>query len=240
MPKRERSGAVTKPGARGGADQREAIQLKRMNARARPLPDHQIDAIILHRGIENLLDGGHQAMNFVEKENFARFERSEDGGQVALALEQRAGTGLDGDAQFVGDDLRERRLAQARRAVEQHVIERFAAAARGLDGDLDVFLHARLADVIGQALRANAGVEARVFIEGPRRIRCVVAARLWRITRLAALHGAGFTRRLARSASCRAAQLLQRGAQQRLKTVAGASSFVPAPSSTAFSAARRS
>ena len=106
-------------------------------------------------------------MNLIEKENFACFERREDGRQVALALEQRAGTGLDVDAQLVGDDLRQRSLAQSRRAVEQHVIERFAAAARGLDGDLDVFFHALLADEIGHALRAHAGVEPRVFVKRP-------------------------------------------------------------------------
>ena len=139
MPKRERSGAVISPARVVAPIERETVELKRMDARARPLTDHQIDPIILHGGIENLFDGGHQTMNLVEEENFARVERSENGGEVALALEERAGTGLDGDAEFVGDDLRERGLAQARRAVEQDVIERFAAAARGLDGDLRCF-----------------------------------------------------------------------------------------------------
>jgi hypothetical protein len=37
--------------------------------------------------------------------------------------------------EFVGDDVGERRLAQAGRAVEQHVIERLAARLGGLDGD---------------------------------------------------------------------------------------------------------
>ena len=104
-------------------------------------------------------------MNFIEEKNFALLERSEDRGQVALALEQRAGTGFNHDAQFAGDDLRERRLAQARRAIQQHVVERFAAAARRLDGDLDVLLHTRLADVVGKALRANARVNSRILIK---------------------------------------------------------------------------
>ena len=153
-------------GARGGADQREMVQVEGMNARARSLSDHQIDPIVFHRRIENLLDGGQQAMDLIEEENLARFERSENGGEVALALEERAGTGLDGDAELVGDDLRERGFAQAGRAVEQDVIERIAAAARGLDGDGDVFLHARLADEVGHGLGAHAGIEARVFVEG--------------------------------------------------------------------------
>ena len=47
------------------------------------------------------------------------------------------------DAHFVGENLRERGLAEAGRAVEQYVIERVAAAARGFDGDLEIFLDAR-------------------------------------------------------------------------------------------------
>ena len=82
-------------GARGRSDQREVVQLKRMDARARPLPDDQIDAVILHRGIEDFFDRGLQAMNLVEKKNFLRFERSQNRGQIAFAFEQRARTGLD-------------------------------------------------------------------------------------------------------------------------------------------------
>jgi len=47
-------------------------------------------------------------MNFVEEENFAQFERSENGGEIAFAFEERAGAGLDGNVEFVGNDLRER------------------------------------------------------------------------------------------------------------------------------------
>ena len=207
---------------------------------------------------------GNQAMNFVEKKYFALFERSEDRGQVALAFEQRAGTGFDDHAQFAGDNLRERRLAKPRRAVEQHVIERFAAAARRLDGDLDVFLHARLADVIGEAFRANARVNARVFIQrraGNDALRGLFHSRLascsgsHRLTsdasapdleysrsRFIALASASFLRyglvlnllQLVAAALSGRTQLLQRAAQQILKCFGAP--FLPARS-TACSAA---
>ena len=45
-----------------------------MDARAGPLADDEIDAKIFHRRIQNFLDGGLKAVNFVEKENFAQFE----------------------------------------------------------------------------------------------------------------------------------------------------------------------
>ena len=76
--------------ASGGADQSEAIQDERVNSCTRALSDHQIDAIVFHRGVQDFFDCGHEAMNFIEEENFALFEGREDRGQVALAFEQRA------------------------------------------------------------------------------------------------------------------------------------------------------
>src|SRR5215472_4561935 len=136
-----------------------------MNPRARALADHEIDAVVLHRGIHHFFDRWHEAMNFIEKENLARLERGQDRGQVPLALEKRPGAGLNVHAQLARDDLRERRLAEAGWAVEQNVIERLAATARRLDGNLDVLLHARLADVVSKARGANAGFDARVFVK---------------------------------------------------------------------------
>ena len=77
-------------GAGGGADEREMIQVEGMNARARALADDEIDAKIFHGRVENFLDGGLKAMDFVEKENFLGLERGEYGGEVAFAFEERA------------------------------------------------------------------------------------------------------------------------------------------------------
>ena len=59
------------------------------------LTDDEIDPVILHGGIENLFDCGKQAMNLVEEKHLADFERGENRGEIALALEQRTGTGFD-------------------------------------------------------------------------------------------------------------------------------------------------
>src|SRR5208283_3166400 len=101
-----------------------------------------------------------------EKEDFLFFEGGENGRKVAFAFEQRAGAGLDGNIEFVGDNLGQRGFAEARRTVEENVIEGFAAGTRGLDGDGDVFLYAFLADVFVEALGADGGVEASVVVNG--------------------------------------------------------------------------
>ena len=71
------------------------------------------------------------------------------------------GGGAKADAQLARHDLRERRLAEARRPGEQHVIERFAARLGRLDEHLEVGARLLLADELGKQLR-------------PQRLLCVV------------------------------------------------------------------
>src|SRR5437879_10484561 len=125
---------------------------KGMYACARTLADDQVDAEILHGRVENFLDRGLKAVDFVEEEDFLGFKRSEDGGEVALTLKEGASTGLDGNVQFVGNDLGEGGFSEAWRAIEQNVVEGFAAGAGGFDGNLDVFFDALLANVFVETL----------------------------------------------------------------------------------------
>ena len=90
---------------------------------------------VLHRGIEGLLQRLRQPVDLVDEEDAARLERGQVAGDVALALERRAGGGHEVHLQLVGHDLGERRLAEAGRAGQQHVVERLAACAGGLDED---------------------------------------------------------------------------------------------------------
>jgi hypothetical protein len=43
-------------GARGGADQREGLQVELDRARRRALADHDVDLVVLQRGVEDFLD----------------------------------------------------------------------------------------------------------------------------------------------------------------------------------------
>ena len=72
-------------------------------------------------------------------------------------------------AEFVGDDVRQRRLAEARRAEQQHMVERFAAHFRRADEDFELLARLHLADVFRQPLRAQRALD-RLFVG--RRRRC--------------------------------------------------------------------
>jgi hypothetical protein len=151
-------------GASGGADEGEMVEVEGMDARTGALADDEIDAKIFHGGVEDFFDGGLQTMDFIEEEDLFFFQRSEDGGEVAFAFEERAGAGFDGDLEFIGDDLGEGGFAEARRAVEENVVEGFTAVAGGFESDGDIFFDAFLADVFGKSFGTDAGVQAGVVI----------------------------------------------------------------------------
>ena len=133
-------------GARRGADQGKGRQVDAHRARGRPLADHQVELAVLQRRVEDFLDRRVQAVDFVDEQHVARLEVGQQGREVAGAQDDRPGGRAETDAQFAGDDLRQRRLAEARRPDEQHMVERFAARPGGVYEDPEVAPEALLAD----------------------------------------------------------------------------------------------
>ena len=108
-------------------------------------------------------------MNLVDEQHVVLFETRELRREIAGPLEHGAGRLVQIDAELVRDDVRERRLAEPRRAEQQRVIERLAPLARGRDEDLELRLDARLADVLAEPARAHGAVERLVVLRGDRR-----------------------------------------------------------------------
>ena len=104
-------------------------------------------------------------MNLVDEEHLAVAEIRENGGQIARLLQHRPRGGANRRAQLVGDHVGERGLAETRRAVQQHVIERFAALTRRRDRHLQVLANAILPDVVVNRARPQAGFVLRVFLD---------------------------------------------------------------------------
>ena len=77
------------------------------------------------------------------------------------ALRSSVGPAVDtnGDAELLRDDPRQARLAQARRAGQQHVVERVAARAGGGDRDGELLLELLLPDELLELARAQRRVE---------------------------------------------------------------------------------
>jgi len=97
-------------------------------------------------------------VDLVDEEDVARLERGEDRRNVLL-FDGRPGDGADPDAELLVDDVGEARLTEAGRPCEQDVVERLPARLRRGQGDLELLLHALLADELVEPARAQADVE---------------------------------------------------------------------------------
>src|SRR5207247_90682 len=109
-----------------------------------------------------------QAVDLVDEEHVALAKAGQVAGQSALVLDGGGADGPDGNAQRPGDEVREGGLAEARRAAEEHVVERLAAPPRRLDEDLEVVGGLALPDVLVERARAQGGVEG-LLARGARR-----------------------------------------------------------------------
>ena len=159
MPKRSRSGVVSRPArvvapisVNGGSGSVTTLA-------PAPWPMVIGQLAVLHRRIEDLLDRAREAVDLVDEEHGARLQRRQERGDVALALQRRAG-GLDErHPELGGDDLGERGLAQAGRAGEQDVVQRLLARGRPRAATPQLLAQRLLADELVQPLRAQRDVE---------------------------------------------------------------------------------
>ncbi len=139
-------------------DQGEARQIDADRTRRRTFADHQVERAVLHRRIEHLLDRRIEAVDLVDEQDVAVLEIGQQRREVARLGDDRARGGAEADPHLAGEDSGERRLAEPGRAVEQHMVERLAAAFRGVDEHAQILARRLLADELVEALRPKRRV----------------------------------------------------------------------------------
>jgi len=120
-------------GAGGGADEGELWQLKLDGAGGGAGVDDDIEPEVFHGGVEVFLDGGVEAVDFIDEEDIAALEIGEDAGEVARFFDLGAGGGVEGGADGGGDDVCEGRFSETGRAGEEDVLEDVVALFGGFD-----------------------------------------------------------------------------------------------------------
>src|SRR5262249_45943626 len=146
-----------KAGAGGGADQREPRQIDLDRARRRALADDQVELKILHRRIEDFLDRRIEPVDLVDEQHVARLEIGEQRREIAGLGDHRSRGGAKIRAELARHDLGKRGLAEPWGADEQHMVERLAAGAGGLDEYAEIGARLALADELVEPLRAQRG-----------------------------------------------------------------------------------
>ena len=94
-------------------------------------------------------------MDLVDEQDVACAQVRERADEIAGLLERGPRRRANVHAELARDELGQRRLAQSGRPEEERVVERLAAAERGVDVDAQAVLHLLLADELRQPLRAE-------------------------------------------------------------------------------------
>lgn len=95
-------------------------------------------------------------MNLIDKEDVMLLQVREQSGEIAGALDRRPRCLSEIDAEFVGDNPRECRLAEPRRPVKQDVIKGIAAGQCRLDKNREIIFDFILTDIFDEFMRAQA------------------------------------------------------------------------------------
>ncbi len=144
-------GGAEESSAGGGPDESEAGEVEADGAGGGALIDDDIDAEIFHGGIEVLFDDFGEAMNFVDEEDIAFLQASEQAGEVARFFDGGAGGGADGGVHFGSKNVGEGSFPEAGRSAEEKMIEGLGAGAGGVDEDAETVFEFGLAGEIGEA-----------------------------------------------------------------------------------------
>jgi len=148
----------------GRRDKGEGVDAHDVRASRRAGADHDVELIILERGVELFFHDGLEAMDLVEEEDLFGLEVGEDGGHVALDLQGGAGRLLKTDVELIRNDRREGGFAEAGRSEEEDVVERLAARFGGLERNGQLLFRFGLADELGEALGAQFELDGVIVI----------------------------------------------------------------------------
>ena len=163
-----------KAGTRRGADERERLERDRDHARVHAAVEREVDAAVLHRGIDELLDRRGQPVDLVDEQHITRLHLGERAHEVARLGERGAAGDMGARAHLGRDHMRDGGLTEAGWAVQQHMLHRIAAEPRRLERDGEALDEVALAHVVAERPRADlerlrVGIRLALPLLRPRR-----------------------------------------------------------------------
>ena len=153
---------------RGGADQREGLQVDGDRVGVDPFAQGYVDAEVFHGRVEEFLDRLGEPVDLVDKEHRPLFDVGQVGDEVLGGRQGRPAGHEEVHVQVVRDAGGEGRLAQPWRAVEEDMAQRLAPLAGRIDGDLQPGKDLALADHVPHPLRPHSRSSSTRFVCGCR------------------------------------------------------------------------
>ena len=102
-------------------------------------------------------------MDLVDEQDIVWLQVGELRRKISGFLDHRPRCGTKARAHLAGHDLRQRRLAEPGRTVEQHVVQRLAAGLGRSDEDFQILADLLLADEVFKSLRAQGEFSRVLF-----------------------------------------------------------------------------
>ena len=144
-----------KPCPGGGPHQGEFRQFQAHGAGGGAFPYHDVDTVVFHGRVQDLLHLAVQAVDLVHEQQVSLLQVVQDGRHLPGLLDGGPAGDLQMDAHLIGDDSRQRGLPQAGRPVEQHMVQGVPPQLCRFDIYLQILLHLGLTDIVIQFLRAQ-------------------------------------------------------------------------------------
>ena len=130
-------------------------EIKVYGIRRRPLAENYIYRVILHRGVKYLLIRAVEAVYFINEEDISFVQIGQHGHKVARLFYRGAGGDAHIHAHLVCYHRGKRRLAKARRAVQQNMVKRLIAHLCSVYKNVQVLLGLLLPDILGYSSGAQ-------------------------------------------------------------------------------------
>ena len=126
---------------RSSTNQRKRLQLNLHRPCRRTFINHNINTIVLHCRVQILLHHRTQTMYLVNKQHIISLQRRKQTRQITRFIKHRTRRQLKPYTQFIGYNITQRSLTQARRSVQQCVVKTLTTHTRRLNKDAEVLNH---------------------------------------------------------------------------------------------------
>ena len=127
------------------------------------LAGNDVQGKVLHGGVEDFLHAPGKPVNLINKQHIPGIQVGEQGCQISGLFNGRAAGHPQAHPQLVGDNPRQGGFAQARRAVEQHMVQGLLPLPGRLDKHRQIFLDFLLSNIIGEMPGPQGILHCRVL-----------------------------------------------------------------------------
>ena len=102
--------------------------------------EDDVNGVVLHRGVQNLLVRAVQAVYLIDKKNVPLVEIGEHGDEITRLFDSGAGGNAHIHAHLVCDNGGKRGFAKPRRAVQQYMVKRLVSHFGRVNENAEIFL----------------------------------------------------------------------------------------------------